>query len=107
MTSFLIEEFDHYKVSHHSGSKDDSSLATISFKIPSGTVRIEFVHNVVSKNEVLERNDRKHFTIYYQYNRYADLIDILRNEEPLFFYYNFESNQAYLTTSDEPVGEGE
>ncbi|MHC4617829.1 MAG: hypothetical protein ACYTEQ_08755 [Planctomycetota bacterium] len=35
------------------------------------------------------------------------IVDILRNERPLFFSFNTSSGKTYLSTSAEPVGEGE
>ena len=38
---------------------------------------------------------------------YPHCVDLLRNESPVNFYYNDATNVALLTTSLEPVGEGE
>lgn len=35
------------------------------------------------------------------------IVDILRNEKPLYFAFNTSSGKTYLSTSAEPVGEGE
>ena len=40
-------------------------------------------------------------------SHFPRIIDLLRNEEPLFFTFNNSSGKTYLSTSAEPVGEGE
>jgi len=34
-------------------------------------------------------------------------VDLLRNEKPIRFFFRDDNMASYLTTSDEPVGEGE
>jgi len=108
MSNFIIEEFSHYKVSLFGrdvqGEKTDYG---IQFKIPTGTVVLRFTRDLSQANVVEEKAGEKHFYIYLRVEKYAAFIDIMRNEKPLFFYYDFDTNQAYVTTSDEPVGEGE
>jgi len=40
-------------------------------------------------------------------SQYDNVLDILRNEKPLFFYFNEKSKVANVQTTDEPVGEEE
>ena len=48
------------------------------------------------------------YLIYYRYSDYPVIIDMLRNEKPIFFIYQPEgTNNSRLSTSSEPVGEGE
>jgi len=37
--------------------------------------------------------------------QFSDCIDLLRNEKPVYFLLNDASNSAWLSTSNEPVGE--
>ena len=47
-------------------------------------------------------------TIYYEFERFDLLLDILRNEAPLGIYANPDfAEYAILYTGDERVGEGE
>jgi len=105
---YIIEEFKHYKVSLFGraamGEKTDYG---IQFRIPSGRVVLRFTRDFSKENEVEQRGDLKMFFIYLRAEKYAAFIDIMRNEGPLYFYYNSETNEAYVTTTDEPVGEGE
>ncbi len=40
-------------------------------------------------------------------NRYEDVVDMLRNESPVFVAWQESLKNAYIGTSQEPVGEGE
>lgn len=40
-------------------------------------------------------------------SRLPDILDLLRNEKPLYFTYDDRFNKTELSTSAEPVGEGE
>jgi len=47
-------------------------------------------------------------SLHYQISRFDDIIDILRNEGPLYLFYNDSNHVGILATSQkEPVGEGE
>ena len=43
----------------------------------------------------------------YSMSMYAHIIDILRNEKPIYFSYYELSKIGYIRTGKEPVGEGE
>ncbi len=38
--------------------------------------------------------------------RYPYAVDLLRNEKPMYFYYDTTSHTAHLSTENEPIGEG-
>ncbi len=76
-------------------------------KIPSGIILLWFINGELEPNHVEEIKGHRVLNCYFRAERYPDFIDILRNEKPLFFYYNREDTTCYITTSDEPVGEGE
>ncbi len=42
----------------------------------------------------------------YPISMYANVIDILRNEKPIYFSYSEKSKMGYLRTGKEPIGEG-
>ena len=46
------------------------------------------------------------YSLYYSYADLPQIIDMLRNESPVYLIYNGEKNSR-LSTSSEPVGEGE
>ena len=43
----------------------------------------------------------------YPWSRYCSVIDVLRNEKPVYYGYIFSTKLGYLATHTEPVGEGE
>lgn len=56
--------------------------------------------------EMTNTPDRS-YLVYMQMTRYANVIDILRNESPIIFKVVPETNTVYIETHFEPVGEGE
>lgn len=48
------------------------------------------------------------YYLYYRYSDMANVIDMLRNEKPIYLYYIPEgTNNSRISTTSEPVGEGE
>ena len=49
------------------------------------------------------------YDLYYYHNDFQHLIDMLRNEKPIFVFYNDEFGlpNSLISTTDEPTGEGE
>jgi hypothetical protein len=47
------------------------------------------------------------FYVSYRYARFENVVDLLRNESPIRFYFNDANLFGYVTTAKEPVGEGE
>lgn len=54
-----------------------------------------------------KRSGRNVFDIYYPMSTWAQSVDLLRNEKPVYFFYDDSSNTAVIKTSDEPIGEEE
>ena len=50
-----------------------------------------------------------YFAFYYHHSQLEHLIDMLRNEKPIFVFFNNDNGFANsrISTTDEPVGEGE
>jgi hypothetical protein len=68
-------------------------------------------YNFVPANGTLGTNQKRPmenvFDVWSWMSTYPHCVDLLRNESPVNFYYNDATNVALLTTSLEPVGEGE
>ena len=47
------------------------------------------------------------FDVYYHIGDWDAILDVLRNETPVYFNYQDTSNAAQIYTGDEPVGEEE
>jgi hypothetical protein len=65
----------------------------------------------VPQNGTLGTNQKRAgedvFDVWSWMSTWPHCVDMLRNESPVNFYYNDAVNLAMLTTSQEPVGEGE
>jgi hypothetical protein len=107
MDNFIIEEFTNYKVFLYGNNSDSGFNYSIHLSLPSGRAILWFGKAITIKNNIVQKGTKKIFNCYFDANSYYNFIDILRNEKPLFFFYDFEKNSCYLTTSDEPVGENE
>jgi hypothetical protein len=46
-------------------------------------------------------------TGYYHPEQYPEVVDLLRNEKPIYLLYSSNKELAYLSTTVEPVGEAE
>ncbi len=106
-SNFIIEEFEFYKVllfSHHTNTAID---AGVEISLPDGKAIIRFTHDDMPDNSHEVIGSKNIYHVYYDISMYPHIIDILRYEEPLFFYYNHDNHESYITTGDEPVGEGE
>lgn len=106
MENFIIEEFENYKVFLYSKSESNIEYKVL-IKIPSGHIFLWFINGNLPVNDVEDIGNKRVLNCYFRASRYPHFIDILRNEKPLFFYYNKDDKTCYITTSDEPVGEGE
>jgi hypothetical protein len=67
--------------------------------------------NFYSEKRTLPVNyhDEKFGLVYLRYpiSMYANILDILRNEKPIYFSYSPKTNLGFIRTGKEPVGEGE
>ena len=46
-------------------------------------------------------------TVYHSEDQLSNIIDVLRNEKPVYLGYSPNWKTGYITTGQEPVGEGE
>jgi hypothetical protein len=67
--------------------------------------------NFYPDNKALPENyhdvNSKLVYLRYHIHMYPHIIDILRNEKPIYFSYSDKSKLGYIRTGKEPVGEGE
>ena len=106
-SNFIIEQFKQYKVFLYGGSGASMSKAVINLSLPSGKAIIRFKDGRLKKNSSSKTGKKTTYEVYVSADRYPHFIDLLRNEKPLYFFYDLSENISYITTSDEPVGEGE
>jgi len=107
----IVSEINHYWVHFQAGRTknnliypraiikcyhDDDYVVQASF-YPDSKSLPENYHDVNSKLVYLR----------YPMSMYANVIDILRNEKPVYFSFSEKTNLGYIRTGKEPIGEGE
>ena len=108
MSQFIIEEVTKYKATLYSNNSSDHEQYSIHLNMESGEAIIKFFDVNPSENSYKETvNNHNSFNLNVLSERFPNFIDILRNEKPVFFYFNKSTLQGYITTSDEVVGEGD
>ena len=105
--NFIIEEFENYKVLLFSHNTKPNIHKSIELDVSAGKAILRFVTGNLPDNSIEQIGSKTIYYVYYENEMYADVIDILRNEKPLYFYYNSDNHESYITTEDEPVGENE
>ena len=100
-----------YKVFLYGGPDGNGGAsATVSLGVPDAYVALRFYPDgaTVPPNSMSShRGGDPMYYVNYAYDQLANMVDILRNEKPISFYWNDTTNSAYVTTANEPVGEGE
>jgi hypothetical protein len=72
-----------------------------------GTAILWFYQDDATLPDNRKRTNQNIFDVYYQANLWQPVLDILRNESPVYFNFSDTSNAAQIYTGNEPVGEGE
>ena len=107
MSNFIIEEFEEYKVILFSHNTQETIQYSVELELPDGKGILRFVTGDLPINTMEKIGSKNIYYVYYHADNYPAMIDILRNEKPLYFYYNHDNHESYVTTSNEPVGEAE
>lgn len=98
-----------YYVYEFAGAAGNSGMrALIALVTPNGRVQMRFYPDNTTLPTHTVSDPSSATPIYYvsyPYYQYAGVLDLLRNEKPLGFY--FTNPGPYLCTSSEPVGEEE
>ena len=105
--NFIIEEFENYKVLLFSHNTSEQIQFSIELKLPDGKAIMRFVKGAIPENNMEKIGSKNIYYVNFPAKNYLATIDLLRNEKPLFFYFNHDNHESYVTTSDEPVGEAE
>ena len=73
------------------------------------TCSVWFVEDPAANLPLASQVAANYYAFYYHHHQLAHLIDMLRNESPVsvFFDDNNGFNNSRISTTDEPVGEGE
>jgi hypothetical protein len=108
--TIISQSFDHYNITYYSGyhyeALIDLFMGSPFIDTPAFVGRIAFVQD----GAPIPPND-EYFgapRLYYPLRRFNDVINILREEKPLWLYLNLDHKVGFIATARrEPVGEEE
>ena len=107
-----IFEIKKYEVSYYAGAKNTGSYpyrAIIGLRDQTEVfVAVAYFH--LSSSTLPPADSQKPnglITLHYQADDYPKVLDLLRNEKPMYVEFDARTNVANVRTSAEPVGEGE
>jgi hypothetical protein len=85
--------------------------ATVSLGIPNAFASLRFYREGIplpaNSTAIHAPSGNTIFYVSYRYAQLTNVLDLLRNEKPIRFFFRDDTLAAYITTSSEPVGEGE
>ena len=101
-----------YTVFFYGGPNGNSGVAAyIGLQIEGyGFVSLHFYPSgatIPANSERLHASGQPMFDAHFRYEQFANILDVLRNEKPIRFFFRRDNLMAYLTTATELVGEGE
>ncbi len=99
-----VVEIKQYK--YYTFSSRDSGSTAILFYGDSGYLGAALFNNSDDPLQDAEKFPSGVYGLHYRYSDLPGIIDMLRNEKPVYLVYNGTRNSR-LSTSSEPVGEGE
>jgi hypothetical protein len=107
----MDSEIDHYWVHFQAGGTDKNLI------YPRALIKCYYKDdflvqlNFYPDNASLPENhyDKRNKLVYLRYplSMYPNIIDILRNEKPIYFSYSQNLNMGFIRTGKEPIGEGD
>lgn len=109
--AMLFVEVSTYRVYAYGGPNGNGGAdATVSLGIPEGWAFLRFYPDgagLPANSKVAHVSGKPIYYVSYRYSQLANVVDLLRNEKPIRFFFRDDNMAAYLTTADEPVGEEE
>jgi hypothetical protein len=97
-----------YKVFAYAGPIGNAGVeASISLGIADGFAFLNFFPEGMPLPPNRKSLPGPFFYVSYRSAQLGPILDLLRNEKPVRFFFRDETLVAYLTTADEPVGEEE
>ncbi len=103
--SFIIEEFQDFKVLIFSHNTSENIKYSIEIPLGSGRAILRFVDGEIPDNTSEMLGGKTIYYVYFSSNQYRAMYDLLLFEEPLFFYYNVDNHESYITSTEEHIGE--
>ncbi len=73
------------------------------------TCSVWFVESLTASLPPAQQVAPNYYAFYYHHSQLEHLIDMVRNEKPIYVFFNNDNsfNNSRISTTDEPVGEGE
>ncbi|HET7794621.1 MAG TPA: hypothetical protein VFL64_14655 [Rhizobacter sp.] len=102
--SFQVSTYQYYNWSSRKTGKTNLIL-----KGGGQTCSVWFVEDPAANLPPAAQVAPNYYSFYYHHSQLPHLIDMLRNEKPITVFFNDDNGFANsrISTSDEPVGEGE
>lgn len=104
-------EVSTYKVFCYGGPDGNGGVdAMVSLGIPEGWAFLRFYPDgatIPANSKSTHRTGKPLYYVNYRYAQFGNVVDILRNEKPIRFFFRDDTMAAYITTAKEPVGEEE
>lgn len=103
--SFQVETYKYYNWSSRKNGKTNLILNGVNGE----TCSVWFVEDLSADLPEAKMISQNYFSLYYHHSQLDHLIDMLRNEKPITVYFNNDNgfNNSRISTSNEPIGEGE
>ena len=107
VSSYLV--FSYASPAGFSGAGGADALISLTTVNPNLLPSLRFYRagSVIPPNSFSSAGGRTFFYCNYTYDQLPVVIDLLRNEKPIRFFFRDDNLLGYITTAVEPVGEGE
>ncbi|MFO1316829.1 MAG: hypothetical protein U1F58_14620 [Burkholderiales bacterium] len=101
--SFEVATYQYYDWSSRKTGKTNLIL-----KGAGKTCSVWFVEDETASLPVATEVAPNYYAFHYHHSQLAHLIDMLRNERPIYVFFDNDNgfNNSRIATTDEPVGEG-
>jgi hypothetical protein len=105
--SFQVASYNFY---HWSSRNGGSSKTNLNLRGVSGeNVGVWFIQEENTALPQAVQHSAASFSLYYHRSQFEHIVDMLRNEKPIWVHFDNNNgwNNSRISTTDEPVGEGE
>lgn len=107
MPNFVSSPIDNYKVVLYGKDASDSDLVAFihCYYDSTNVLTCEFYKDGATLPE--NRNKGGRVGLTYHWSHLNEVLDVMRNEKPLYFGFIESTKVGYISTHKEPVGEGD
>ena len=103
--TFEVATFEYYDWSSRKTGKTNLILKGVGGEVCS----VWFVEDPTADLPAASQVAPNYYAFYYHHSQVEHVIDMLRNEKPIFVFFNNDNDfpNSRISTTDEPVGEGQ